>query len=225
MSVRSRMIWAEECWMFSFLRFLFTQHLLPHPVLFCFTPSTLPPPLPHFSFSLRCYARFCRKGLATSCSADSTFFPPPHSLPLCSLPLPPLSLSSPPFLPLSRLRSLQPVNFQTSPPPKCSYSLPPPFLSPSIFLISFQIFALQCPYSSSAPSCPAKIRRCGCPGLLTLYYWAERAALQKLTIHIIPTAWGGGLHFLLCVTTVLASPVLAHVQRIHGQYFLKGTGF
>lgn len=86
-----------------------------------------PPPLPHFSFSLRCYARFCRKGLATSCSADSTFFPPPHSLPLCSLPLPPLSLSSPPFLPLSRLRSLQPVNFQTSPPPKCSYSLPPPF--------------------------------------------------------------------------------------------------
>lgn len=153
------------------------------------------------------------------------FFPPPHSLPLCSLPLPPLSLSSPPFLPLSRLRSLQPVNFQTSPPPKCSYSLPPPFLSPSIFLISFQIFALQCPYSSSAPSCPAKIRRCGCPGLLTLYYWAERAALQKLTIHIIPTAWGGGLHFLLCVTTVLASPVLAHVQRIHGQYFLKGTGF
>lgn len=52
MSVRSRMIWAEECWMFSFLRFLFTQHLLPHPVLFCFTPSTLPPPPFHISHFL-----------------------------------------------------------------------------------------------------------------------------------------------------------------------------
>lgn len=162
-----------------------------------------PPPLPHFSFSLRCYARFCRKGLATSCSADSTFFPPPSQFtPL----LPP---ASPSIFILPSLSSSFPPSIPTA-------SEFPNLSPPQMLLFSA---------SSFPPSCPAKIRRCGCPGLLTLYYWAERAALQKLTIHIIPTAWGGGLHFLLCVTTVLASPVLAHVQRIHGQYFLKGTGF
>lgn len=109
--------------------------------------------------------------------------------------------------------------------PSLSSSFPPSIPTASEFPNLSPPQMLLFSASSFPPSCPAKIRRCGCPGLLTLYYWAERAALQKLTIHIIPTAWGGGLHFLLCVTTVLASPVLAHVQRIHGQYFLKGTGF
>lgn len=203
MSVRSRMIWAEECWMFSFLRFLFTQHLLPHPVLFCFTPSTLPPPPSTFLIFSPMLCTLLQKGFGHELFCWLNIFSPPSQFtPL----LPP---ASPSIFILPSLSSSFPPSIPTA-------SEFPNLSPPQMLLFSA---------SSFPPSCPAKIRRCGCPGLLTLYYWAEQAALQKLTIHIIPTAWGGGLHFLLCVTTVLASPVLAHVQRIHGQYFLKGTGF
>lgn len=108
----------------------------------------------YLSFSLLCYACFCRRIWPQAVLLTQHLFP--YSLPFCSLPLPfYLVLASslpPPSLPLSRLRSLKPVNFQTSFPR--FYFVP----SPSLCLISFQIFASEWPYSSSVLSCPAKIR-------------------------------------------------------------------
>lgn len=77
MSVRSRMIWAEECWMFSFLRFLFTQHLLPHPVLFCFTPSTLPPPPSTFLIFSPMLCTLLQKGFGHELFCWLNIFSPP----------------------------------------------------------------------------------------------------------------------------------------------------
>lgn len=133
----------------------------------------------------------------------------PRSLPLCAppafllshprlFPAPTLSSSFPPSVPkASGCPNLLPHSYY------CLFSLP----APSFCLISFQIFAWEWSYSSSVLSCPAKIR--WCPGLLTLYYWAELALLQEATIHIITTRSSNSFylhHHDACLTSSGSDP-------------------
>lgn len=163
-----------------------TLLLFPCPVSFHFTSSSLF--VLHRSYAMHVFAGafghklFCWLNICYLRVYPFALPPLPFYLALA------LSLF-PPSLPLFHLQSLQPVNFQTASLAFIPFLLSPPSLQLSIRLISFQIFASEWPYSSSVLSCPAKIR--WCPGLLTLYYWAELALLQELTIHIITTAWRG----------------------------------
>lgn len=173
---------------FTSLFFCRTLFLFSCPVSFYFTPSSLfSSPAPLIFSSILCMLLQGRVWPQAALLTQHLFH---HSLPLYSLLFPfclilaPFPL--PPSPPHSHLRSLQPSQWISKPPP----------------LRYLPCIGHTVEWSFSAT---AKIR--WCPRLLTPYYWAELAMLQKPTIHIIPTAMG--LHFFVyhhCARLACANP-------------------